>query len=174
MGRVRASGRDLALRSGFSRPLERLTVRQLGRSGNAGVEGLATDGGELLLFKETGGRLLRIGTKRARIEQIGGARRISDAAGIGPGRVVVIERRPTLLGFRNQLVELERTRSGYRRTAVLPLPAAPIDNFEGLAVERTAGGTRLWLVSDDSFQKPFRTVLLALDLKPAAKPPGGI
>ena len=36
-----------------------------------------------------------------------------------------------------------------------------------VAVERrTGGGLRLWLMTDDNFQSPFRTLLIALDGPP--------
>lgn len=148
----------------FERPLERIKVGSFGRSGNAGIEGLAADGGDLLLLAEKHGGLVRLGGGTARIGRIAGARgRISDAAALEPGRLLAIERQPTLLGFRNRLVELRESDGRYARVAEWPLPASPLDNFEGLAIDRSSGGTRLWLVSDDNFQKPFRTVLLALD-----------
>lgn len=154
----------------FREPLERIKVGRYGGSRNAGVEGLASDNGELLLFSETGGRVLRIGKRRARHERIVPPRRLSDVASLGGGRFLSIERRATLRGFRNRLVEIELSGALYRRTWALPLPAGPLDNFEGLAVERTANGLRLWLVSDDNFQKPFRTVVLALDLLAGPRP----
>ncbi|WP_269714155.1 esterase-like activity of phytase family protein [Caulobacter sp. NIBR2454] len=46
-----------------------------------------------------------------------------------------------------------------------------VDNFEGLAVTRNAaGGTRLYLMSDDNFSARQRTLLLAFDWVPAAPP----
>lgn len=152
----------------FRRSLERIEIGSFGRSGNAGIEGLAANRGDLLLFAETGGKVVRLSGSSARIERIAGARaRVSAAASLAPGRILVIERKLTPLGFRNALVELAGAPGGYRRLWALPIPAGPLDNFEGLAIDRSGGRTRLWLVSDDNFQKPFRTVVLALDLQPA-------
>lgn len=151
----------------FRRTLERVHVGSFSQAENSGIEGMVSDGGDLLLFAETGGKVVRLSGGTASIEQVRPARsRISDAAAIGGGRLLVIERKLTLLGFRNRLVELEPAAGGFRRGAVRPIPAAPLDNFEGLAVERRDGRLRLWLVSDDGFDKPFRTVLLAIDLEP--------
>lgn len=158
----------------FERTLERIGVSWFSRADNSGIEGLAADGGELLLFAESGGEVVRLSGGTASIERIRPVRsRISDAAALGDGRLLVIERKLTLLGFRNRLVELEPIPGGFRRGAVRPIPGAPLDNFEGLAIERLGGRTRLWLVSDDGFDKPFRTVLLAIDLEPPrrAAPP---
>lgn len=154
----------------LDRPLARLRSDSLKPSGNTGVEALAFDRGDMLLFAEAGGRVLRISGRRASIERVAGIRRMSDAATLGEGRLLAIERYVTALGLRNRLVELVKAPGGYVRAAEHPIPAAPLDNFEGLAIERTRGGIRLWLVTDDDFQKPFRTVLLALDLADAAPP----
>jgi len=41
----------------------------------------------------------------------------------------------------------------------------PTDNFEAIAIDETSDGrTRIWLLSDDNFNKNQRTLLLALDL----------
>jgi hypothetical protein len=44
-----------------------------------------------------------------------------------------------------------------------------VDNFEGIAAVATAGGTRIYLLSDDNFSETQRTLLLAFDL-PATAP----
>lgn len=150
---------------GFTRALERVKVGSFSRADNSGIEGLALDRGDLLLFAETDGKVVRLRGRTATIERVVGLRsRISEVANLPGGRLLAIERKLTLLGFRNRLVELERTAGGFRRGAALAIPAAPLDNFEGLAAERSGGRTRLWLISDDGFDKPFRTVMLAIDL----------
>jgi hypothetical protein len=46
-------------------------------------------------------------------------------------------------------------------------PLSGIDNMEGLAVAPGPGGAlTLWLVSDDNFNPPQRTILVALSLGP--------
>lgn len=45
----------------------------------------------------------------------------------------------------------------------LKLPGTT-DNFEGVAAETRAGGTRLYILSDDNFSPAQRTLLLAFDL----------
>ncbi|MEO6581844.1 MAG: hypothetical protein ABIN68_03435 [Sphingomicrobium sp.] len=84
---------------------------------------------------------------------------------VGSGRFLAIERRLTPLGFRNALVTLDKTRSGYRFGRRMALPLSPIDNAEAMAVERRPNGMcRLWLMTDDNGQPPLRTLLIALDL----------
>ncbi len=149
----------------FGRALRRIDLGRRGWGVNRGIEGLTTDGDALLLLHEEGDHLLRVTGARARSLAIAGARgRISDAAAIGPGRYLAVERRVTPTGFRNALVPLENAGPGYRFGRGIPLPLGPLDNVEAIAVERRPGGAlRLWLMTDDNFQRPFRTLLIALD-----------
>jgi hypothetical protein len=149
----------------FRHALWRLPLGQYGWSPNRGVEGLAAEDGGLLLFPETGHTLLRVTGRRVLQIPIENARgRISDATAIGPGQWLAIERRLTPLGFRNALVTLEKTGSGYRFGRRVDLPVSPVDNVEAIAVEPLPGDKlRLWLLTDDNFQPPLRTLLIALD-----------
>jgi len=50
-------------------------------------------------------------------------------------------------------------------------PPLSTDNFEGIAVTKAANGhLRLYLLSDDNFSKTQRTLLMAFDLAPPARP----
>lgn len=151
-------------------PLERIHLGNRGWGTNRGVEGMAADGHGLLLLPEGGDSLLRVTGWRGRsmsIANTGG--RISDVVSVGPGQFLAIERRLTPFGFRNALVTIHKTRSGYRLGGRIHLPLSSIDNAEALAVERLSNGTRrLWLMTDDNLQPPMRTVLIALEL-PAGK-----
>ena len=151
--------------AGFGRALRRIDLGRRGWSVNRGIEGLAAGGDALLLLHENGDSLLKITETHARAFPIAGARgRISDVAAIGPGQYLAIERRVTLRGFRNALVSLEKAGSGYRFGRRIELPLGALDNLEAIAVERRAGGTlRLWLMTDDNFQAPQRSLLIALD-----------
>ncbi|HZB69004.1 MAG TPA: esterase-like activity of phytase family protein [Sphingomicrobium sp.] len=152
----------------LGRALQRIDLGRRGWRANRGIEGLASDGDALLLLHEDGGHLLRVTGTRARSLPIAGARgRISDAAAIAPGRYLAVERRVTPLGFRNALVALEKSGPGYRFGHRVALPLGPLDNVEAIAVERRAGGRlRLWLMTNDNFQRPLRTLLIALDWPP--------
>ena len=152
----------------FGRALQRIDLGRRGWGANRGIEGLATDGKALLLLHEDGGHLLQVTETRARWLPIAGARgRISDAAAIGPGRYLAVERRVTPFGFRNALVSLEKAGSGYRFGRRIGLPLGPFDNVEAIAIERRADGRqRLWVMTDDNFQRPLRTLLIALDWSP--------
>ena len=154
------------------RALERIQLGDRGWPANRGVEGMAADGQSLLLFPEGGGSLLRILGTRARDLPIAHARgRISDVTAVGPGHFIAIERRLTPLGFRNSLVMVEETRSGYRFGRRVALPLSPIDNVEAIAIEPLPGGKRrLWLMTDDNFQPPLRTLLVALEMPATRRP----
>ena len=154
---------------GFRRALRRIDLGRRGWRPNRGIEAVVAEDDSLLLVHEQGGHVLRVTGARARalpIADSGG--RISDAVAIRPRRQVAVERRATPLGFRNALVLLERTGSTYRFGSRVELPLGPLDNVEAIAVERRAGGIRLWLMTDDNFQPPLRTLLIALDW-PAAR-----
>ena len=152
----------------FRRALARIDLGKRGWRPNRGIEGAAADGASLLLVHEDGGHGLRLTGARTRALPIAGALgRISDVAAIGPGRYVAVESRATPAGFRNALAGLEKNASGYRFGRRIALPLGPLDNVEAVAVERRAGGTlRLWLMTDDNFQPPLRTLLIALDWPP--------
>jgi hypothetical protein len=149
----------------FRRAHQRIALGKGRWRANRGIEGALADRGDLLLLHEKGDSLIRLRGQRARQVGIAGARgRISDAAAIGGGEFIAIERRPTPLGFRNALVILERTGSGYRFGRRVALPLGPLDNLEAVAVQPLPGGKRqLWLMTDDNFQPPMRTLLIALD-----------
>lgn len=150
----------------FGHALQRIPLGHRGWKANRGVEGMAAEGQSLLLFPEPRQSLLRVTGLRARAMSIANARgRISDVMEIGLGQYFAVERRLTPFGFRNALVTMEKTRAGYRFGRRIALPLGPIDNVEAIAVERLAHGKRrLWLMTDDNFQPPLRTLLVALDM----------
>ena len=72
----------------------------------------------------------------------------------------------TPTGFTNAVTLLDSLPGGGFRTArSFALRGGRLDNVEALAAERMPGGaTRLWLMTDDNFQRPLRTLLIALDV----------
>ena len=137
---------------------------------NTGIEAIAAQGSQLLLFPETGREFVRI--RAARAEQrslIGRTARISESATLPGGDLVLVERAMTWRGFANSLLVLKRQADTYRIALRLVLPLGPLDNVEALAAETLGDGTlRLWLMTDDNLQRPFRTLLVALDVPPGA------
>ena len=114
------------------RPLQRVHLRSLGMPNNRGIEGLASEGDDLLLFVENGRSVVRVGAKQRKLERVQGSGAISDVAEIGSGRLVAIERRVTPLGFANALVLLAKTRDGYSKTRRIGFRASAIDNSKRL------------------------------------------
>ena len=154
---------------GFDRPLRQFAVATEGTTWNVGYEGAAFDGDDLLLFRETGGTYLRLGRQPPRLERVKNAGRLSEVAALGQGLLLGIERRLTPLGFSNTLITLVGSGGGFEAGHRFDLPAGPLDNYEGLAIDRSGGKLRLWLMTDDGFEQPFSTTLLALDVDPAWK-----
>ena len=150
----------------FARALQRISLGKRPWRLNSGIEGAVAEGKSLLLLHEAGDNLIRVTGTVARAMPIAGARaRLSDAVDIGGGRVLIVERQLTPLGFRNALVELERAGDSYRLGRRYPLPLGRRDNVEAAAVEILPGGRRrLWLMTDDNFHGRMRTLLVALDL----------
>ena len=156
----------------FSRAVARIDFGPRRWPRNRGIEALANDGKVLLLFPERGDCVVEVrgaSERTFRIENAAG--RISDAARLPSGELLILNRHPTALGFSNSIAILERTRKGFRYRDRIRLGVSPLDNVEALAPERLPDGRiRLWLMTDDNFQRPLRTLLIALDW-PIRRPP---
>ncbi len=158
---------DPAFRSG------RRVVRfaNQGWATNRGIEAMAVDrDGGVLAIPEGRGLLIAVrdGVETRPLASEGWT--VSDAARMPGGRLLVLLRRITIAGFRNAIGELEPSATGWRIAVRAELPLGPLDNAEGLAAEPLpAGGTRLWIVSDDDFAGYRRTLLLAVDLAASAQ-----
>lgn len=151
----------------FGRALARIDLGRSRWRRNSGIEGLAADGKDMLLFPEAGKTIVRLGAGRALTRPIErSAGRISEAVRLPGGELAVIHRRWTLLGFANRVSLLEPVKGGGLRVArTFRLRGLRLDNIEALAAERLASGdTRLWLMTDDNLQRPLRTMLIALDV----------
>ncbi len=68
------------------------------------------------------------------------------------GRLYLLERAVTPLGFRSRIRRFDLIRDAAPETTLLTTPAGRFDNLEGLSVwQDSAGQTRLTLISDDNF-----------------------
>lgn len=152
---------DPAFRSG--RRVVRFTHQ--GWPKNRGIEAMAVDrGGTVVVLPEGRGKLIAIGASVETRAMESGGWTVSDATRMPDGRMLVLLRRITLTGFRNAIGELKQTPAGWRVSVRAVLPLGALDNTEGLAAEPSAaGGTRLWIVTDNDFAGYRRTLLLALD-----------
>jgi len=91
--------------------------------------------------------------------------RVTDCAALKNGDVLVLERRYVPLGIlstRVTLVNAKALHAGAKLSGKellrLEQPFA-VENFEGIAVQQTAKGTMIYLVSDDNYN-PFQQTLL--------------
>jgi hypothetical protein len=129
---------------------------------------MVAEPGGLLLLPEAGSSAIRVNGAQMRSRPLGNPLgRLSEAVQLPDGRVIVLARRVTLDGFRNALVPLL---PGDRLGKPIALGLGPLDNAEALAAEPVAGGTRIWLMTDNNFRWPMRTLLVALDLPSAPQP----
>lgn len=133
---------------------------------NRGIEAMALDRDDgLLVIPEGRGTLFTIREKVETRPLSSEGWAVSDAVRMPDGRSLLLLRRITTAGFRNAIGELMLTKAGWRIAVRASLPLGPLDNAEGLAAEPLpAGGTRLWIVTDNDFAGYRRTILLALDL----------
>lgn len=154
----------------FSRALRRIRFGWGRWPVNQGIEGLVSDRSGHLLFAEGEERIYRVkGAQPVPFAVTGKQGPFSEAARLPDGRLIGLERSLTWSGFRNALIFVHEAQDRYTIVSRTSLPLGPFDNMEGLAAERLASGaTRLWMIADDNFERPQRTLLLALDL-----PPGG-
>jgi hypothetical protein len=149
----------------------RLPRERWGR--NRGIEAMVWTGGRLLLLPEQRPEVLEFtGTRTLRsLPRLDGGGAPTDAAVLPDGTVLVALRAIGLSGVTNRLAVLGRSGAGYRLRPFATLPLGPLDNVEGLAVQPLAGGgVRLWLATDNDFLGWRRTLLVALDLPPGARP----
>ena len=152
--------------SQFRAALQKIDLGEKRWRDNRGVEGMIADGDSLLLFPELGGEWLRVSagtvvTQRL-INRFGS---ISDATRLADGRVLLVTRKLGLKGLAKHLVVAEK-RKGRALTLrdLGPLGLGATDNVEAIAAEPHAGGTRLWLMTDNDFRPRAPTYLVALDL----------
>jgi hypothetical protein len=101
--------------------------------------------------------------------------RTSDAAALGNGDVLVLERRyrfPIRFSARLALVKARDIKPGaaLKGEEIARFePPLNIDNFEGVAVKETREGTMIFMVSDDNYFFLQRTLLLQFLLPRAGK-----
>jgi hypothetical protein len=151
---------------------------------NGGGEALATlSDGSRLWFQEDGqdrdGRspALRIAADRTVTSLLytpPEGYRPSDAVGLSPGLVLIVNRRFTPIEGISVILTTATLDREMVVTEVARLTSPlTVDNLEGLALTRVAGRTFVYLVSDDNFLGMQRTLLLKFELLPHnARRPG--
>ena len=165
-----------------STPIALATPPDLARApANGGIEGLAElrDGRVLALteeFQNPDGSFkgwIIDGDRFSEVSYVPAeGYRVSDAAALDNGDILVLERRYRPLGIfsaRIVMLKAEMIRAGARLSGkeLLKLEAPlVVDNFEGIAVQANPNGTSIFIVSDDNYN-PFEATLLYQFLLPA-------
>lgn len=151
----------------FGRPLRQWAIPADRLGENSGIEAMVADSGDLLLIAESGAGLMQTGSRVGWLPISGQLGRVSDAAALPDGDLLLVERRLTPLGFANALVRIRRSGLGFEIIARMSLRLGPLANVEAIALDRPGdGGQRAWLMTDDNFQRPLRTLLIAVELPP--------
>ncbi len=131
---------------------------------NGGVEGMAAVPGGVLLFAEEGDMVQRFDGRELASWRIDPPGRLGDAARLPDGRILLLLRRLSPLGFSNGVALYDPARG---TTLFLGrLTFGHLDNAEGLAVEPMPGGfVRLWVITDRDSRARGRTLLAAYHWK---------
>jgi hypothetical protein len=122
------------------------------------------EGGEVLLFA---GDPAVPGTRARRLFYAPPPHyRATDAALLPDGRILILNRRWTLLqGFTAKLTLAALGGPVLRGREIADLrPPLAVDNMEGLSVTREGGRTIVWIASDDNYMPLQRTLLLKFAL----------
>ena len=148
----------------FRRVIQKVDLAPLGWRANKGAEGVVSDRHGVVLFPESGAEMVRIeprGIQRIALSNPFG--RLSDASLLPDGRIVVLTRSVSPMGFSARLALLDQ--AALRPLARLAL--GRLDNAEAIATEPLAGGgTRLWVMTDNDYRRRVPTLLIALDWRP--------
>ena len=99
--------------------------------------------------------------------------RVTDGGQLPDGRVILLNRRFTLLEGVSAIVTIVDPREIVADHVLMPrivaklAPPMTVDNMEALSVEREGDRTILWIASDDNFSGLQRTLLLKFALEGA-------
>lgn len=103
--------------------------------------------------------------------------RITDVAQLPDGRLVALHRRFSLVEGVSATIGLIDADTVREKALVRPRiiatlkPPLPVDNMEGIAVDRDGGRTILWIISDDNYMAFQRSLLLKFEFsEPASLP----
>lgn len=103
--------------------------------------------------------------------------RITDVAQLPDGRLIALHRRFNYVKGVSATIGLIDSDAIVPGALVTPriiatlAPPFPVDNMEGIAVDRERGRTIIWLISDDNFLAVQRTLLLKFVLSEASASP---
>ncbi len=146
----------------FDRVSRTIDLGSLGWRANMGAEGAVSGARGLMLFPESGEEVVELGvkprlTRSALLNRYG---RLSDAAMLPTGQIVVIARSYGPAGFSSRLLLFD----GEALRPLARLAVGRLDNAEAIAAEPLdGGGVRLWVMTDNDYRRRVPTLLIALD-----------
>jgi hypothetical protein len=154
----------------FQSPQANVDLKRPDWWNNRGAEGLIANGAGLLVLAENGRDAISVRAEGlTNLKLLAGAD-VADAARAPDGGVWLLLRTKSFGGISQAIAQLIPTKTGYRAGPAWPVPKAPFDNYEGMAIaRRPGGGLRFWLVTDDGHRFMARTLLVALDYVPLAR-----
>jgi len=152
----------------FSRALGKIDFGRKRWPQNLGIEAMLSGRSGLMLVPELAHEVVRASPGKVVSQPLAGVGyNISDMVRLSDGEMIVLLRDLRLTGFDIALGALVHTPAGWRVERRVPLVLGRFMNVEGVTAQPLPGGaTRLWLVTDDNFQKPMTTALFALDVPP--------
>ena len=150
---------------GFGRAVAAVDLKRPDWHYNRGAEGLLAEMDSLLVARENGREVMRVGRHGLLRLQLRTGAEVADAARAPDGSAWLLLRSKGRAGISESIAPLLKDGPGYRAGPAWPLPKAAFDNYEGMAIApRPGGGWRFWLVTDDGHRFMARTLLVALDL----------
>ena len=156
----------------FDHALASVDLRRARWWNNRGAEGLLAEAEGLLAVGENGRDAIRVQSGQLRRLTIRAGADVADAATAPDGSRWLLLRSRSWRGIAQSIAPLLRDGPDLRTGPAMPLPKAAFDNYEGMAIERRAGGLRFWLITDDGHRIMARTLLVALDYVPAGHDKG--
>jgi hypothetical protein len=145
--------------------MENVELRRPDWRDNGGAEGLTISDGKLLVLGENGRDAILIGPTGLQPLKVHAGAEVADAAKAPDGSTWVLLRQPGLGGIAQYVAPLLKTHDGWVVGTASALPKGPLDNFEGMLIEkRVDGAWRFWLISDNDYRSVARNLLVALDL----------
>lgn len=103
--------------------------------------------------------------------------RITDITALPDGRLLALHRRFSFFRGVSAKIGLIEAQAVFPGALVTPRviatlePPLPVDNMEGIAVEREGGKTIVWIISDDNFLIVQRSLLLKFEFSEARASP---
>lgn len=150
---------------GFRRALTRTDLGKDRWGANRGLEGIVATPDGLLLFPEPGTEWLRLNGNSLLSHRLANSfGDIADGLRLADGKLLLVTRQFGVRGVTKRLVVADEKGGQLTLRSLAPLGLGATDNIEAIAAEPHAGGTRLWLMTDNDFRPRAPTYLVALEL----------